>query len=95
MHKKLYIPVIILAFLSVGLELLSINLSGKIASDSIRVKKLQTSIATLNEENQILNSKVLDLTSFEMISSKAASLGFVEDHSYISLRAQSKLSYSQ
>jgi cell division protein FtsL len=95
MHRKLYIPILVLAFLAIGLELLSINLSGKIASDSITVKKLQTSIARLNEENQILNSKVLDQTSFEMIASKAASLGFIEDHSYISLRNQSNLSYSQ
>lgn len=95
MYKKLYFPVIILLIMAIGLELLNINLAGKLASDSVAVKKLQINIAKLDEENQILNSKVLDQTSFETISSKAASLGFVEDHAYISLRNQVKLSYSQ
>lgn len=80
---------------TVSLELLNIHLSGKLASDSVEVKKLQLSIAKLEEENQILNSKVLSQTSFEAVASKAAQLGFVEDHRYISLQSNSKLSYSR
>lgn len=95
MHKKLYIPVLLLAILTIGLELANIHLSGKLASDSVTVKKLQVNIANLEEHNQILNSKVLSQTSYETIASKAATLGFVEDHSYIYLRNQVKLSYSQ
>jgi cell division protein FtsL len=81
--------------LAVGLELLNIHLSGKLASDSMTVKKLQQSIAKLDEENQILNTKVLFETSFETISDKAKKLGFVVDHSYISLRNDTKLTYQQ
>lgn len=95
MHKTLFITVISLFLLAVGLELLNIHLSGKLASDSVNVKKLQQSIARLDEENQILNSKVLQETSFETISSKAKTLGFVEDHTYISLQTGTKLSYQQ
>lgn len=86
MHKKLYLPVVLLLLLTIGLELLSIHFSQKLASDSVMVKKLQTNIAKLDEENHILNSKVLSQTSFEVISQKASVLGYVEGPSYISLR---------
>jgi len=95
MNKILTVIVVILAISAVGLELLNIHLSSKLASDSVSVKKLQSSIALLDEENQILNSKVLDQTSFESISKKATLLGFVSNQSYVSLRSQVKLSYSQ
>lgn len=94
MHRKLYIPVLLLLIATIGLELLNIHLSGKLASDSVNVKKIQQNIAKLEEENQILNSKVLQETSFETISSKALAYGLVEDHKYIFLRNQ-KLSYSR
>ena len=94
MHKKLYIPVALLLLLTVGLELLSIHLSSKLASDSVSVKKLQDSIANLDEENHILNSKVLSQTSFEVLSEKAKLLGFAPEPTYISLR-QPKLTYTR
>lgn len=94
MHKKLYIPVVFLLIATIGLELLSINLSGKLASDGVRVKQLQNNIANLDEENHILNSKVLSQTSFESISEKAILLGFIEEPTYISLRPR-HLSYRQ
>ncbi len=94
MHKKLYIPVALLLLLTIGLELLSIHLSQKLASDSVMVKKIQSNIAKLDEENHILNSKVLSQTSFEVISQKATLLGYVEGPSYISLR-KPYLTYNQ
>ncbi len=94
MHKTLYIPVVILLISTICLELLSIHLSQKLASDSIIVRKLQESIANLDEENQILNAKLLNQTSFEEISKKAAMLGFSENPGYISLH-EPKFSYSR
>lgn len=94
MQKKLYIAVALLLVATIGLELLNIHLSGRLASNSITVRKLQDSIAKLNEENQILNSKVLAQTSFETVASKAASLGFEQRNQYISLRKQN-LSYTR
>lgn len=91
--KKIYTLVLLLALFTFCLELLNIHLSGKLASDSVNVRALQDRIASLNEKNQILNTKVLDLTSFEIIASKAGSLGFVSTHSYISLKNKVKLSY--
>ena len=94
MHKKLYIPVVVLLLLTIGLELLSIHLSQKLASDSVVVKKLQSNIAKLDEENHILNSRLLNQTSFEEISQKAKILGYVEGPAYISLR-KPNLTYHQ
>lgn len=94
MHKKLYLPVFLLLLTAIGLELLNIHFAGKLASDSVTVTKLQKNIATLSEQNQIIQSQVLSQTSFEMIASKAAALGFIENHNYISLH-QTKLSLSQ
>lgn len=95
MHRTLFITVFLLFLLALGLEIINIHLSGKLASDSVTVKKLQQSIALLDEENQILDSKVLQETSFETVSQKAKALGFVTDHSYISLRTDSKFTYQQ
>lgn len=78
-----------------GLGLLSIHLSSKLASDSVEVKNLQLSIDAMNEKNQIIQSKILQETSFETIASRAAELGFVEADHYISLQKNVKLSLSQ
>lgn len=94
LHRTLYLPVVILLLSTICLELLSIHLSQKLASDSISVKKLQDNIAKLDEENQILNAKLLDQTSFEEISKKATAMGFVESSGYISLH-EPKFSYSR
>lgn len=85
-HRTLYLPVVLLLLLTIGLELLSIHLSQKLASDSVVVAKLQANITKLNEENHILNTKLLKQTSFEELSSKAEALGFVENTDYISLQ---------
>lgn len=95
MHKKLYLSVIILAILAFGLEIVNIHLSSKLASDSVKARKIQDNIAAINEQNQILYTKVLDLTSFETLASRAAELGFVQSQRYISLGNQVKLSYSK
>ena len=95
MQKKLYIVVVLLSFVAFGLEMINVNLSGKLAADSVSIKKIQNDTALLEEENQILNTKVLQLTSFETIASRAAEMGFVQEPSYITLQNQVKLSYSQ
>lgn len=93
-HRNLYLPVVLLLLLTIGLELLSIHLSQKLASDSVVVTKLQENIAKLNEENHILNTKLLKQTSFEELATKAEALGFVENADYISLQ-EPRFTYSQ
>lgn len=93
--KKLYTLVIVVAIGAFVLELVNINLSGRLASNSVSVTKLQQSIARLDEQNQILQTQVLTLTSYENIASVAAGLGFVPATNYISLQNSVKLSYSR
>ena len=95
MLRQIYLSVVLLAVVALGLELVNIHLSSKLASDSVTVRKIKDNIAKLDEKNQILYSKVLELTSYEMVASKAADLGFEENHSYISLHNQTKFSYSR
>jgi cell division protein FtsL len=93
--KKLYSIVLMLGVVALVLEIVNVNLSSKLASDSIKVKNLQQNIASLNEKNALLYSKVLDLTSFDSLASRAAELGFVPSNSYITLSNQVNLSYSK
>lgn len=93
--RKLYIIIFILFLLAGGLEVLNINLSDKLASDGLTVRKIQENIDKIEEENQVLNVKVLELTAFETISSKAGQLGFVPAKSYLTLKNQTKFSFKQ
>lgn len=95
MNKKLYTIVILLIITAVGLELSNIHLSSKLASYSVNVGNIQKNIEKLNEENQILNSKVLELTSFDVLTKKAVAMGFIQDHDYVYLLNSDKLTYSQ
>lgn len=93
--KKLYTLGVFLGILAFGLQIVSINLSDKLAYDGLTVRKIQSNIDKIEEENQVLNVKVLGLTSFETISSKAGELGFVPAKDYITLKNQTKISYNQ
>lgn len=90
--KKIYLLIILLLVTASFLGLFNISLSSRLASDSVKVKKLQTNIDKLEEKNQILKSEVLEITSFEVLASRAAELGFVDATKYISLHKDSKLS---
>lgn len=92
--KKLYTIVLLLAIFTFGLELLNLHLADKLASAGVTVRKIQENIAKIEESNQVLNIKVLELASFETVSSKAISLGFIKTQSYISLKEQRKFSYN-
>lgn len=90
--KKLYILILLLAITAGALGLVQINLAGRLAADSVEVKKLQINIGKLEEKNQILNSQILEITAFEILASRAAELGFIEATNYISLHKDAKLS---
>ncbi len=93
--KKLYIFIVILGIFAIGLEVLNINLSDKLASDGLEVRKIQGNIDLIEEENQVLNIKVLEFTSFDTVSLKAKESGFVQAKNYITLNNQTKLSYKR
>ncbi len=85
--KKIYTFVLLLLFVAIALELFNLHLSGKIASNSIEVKRAQAEISQLQEKNETINSQVLSLASLETVSSRAAELGFVKNQSYIFLNS--------
>ncbi len=93
--KKIYFLIILLIVVTGFLGLVNIHLSTKLASDSVEVKKLQISIDNLEEKNQIINSKILEIASFETLASRAAELGFKDASNYISLHKNAKLSLKQ
>ena len=85
--KKIYTFILILAAFAGILELFNLHLSGKIASDSVEVKKIQKNIAELEEKNEVLNSQVLSYASLETVASRAADLGFATAQNYIFLNS--------
>lgn len=95
MKRKIYLSIIVLSITALVLELVNIHLSGRIASDSVAVKIIQERIGKQAERNQIMQSKVLELTSFENVASRAGELGFKEADSYISLHKSIKVAFNR
>lgn len=83
--KYIYLIIVILALFSGALELFNLHLSSQLASDSVEVREMQASLQKYHEKNEILTSQILDYSSFDKLASKAATLGFKESRSYISL----------
>lgn len=77
--------IVILIAVAVFLEGVHIFLSNRLAANSIFVESLKKESATLEEEDQSLTGRVLEKTSYEYISSRAAALGFVTQSNFISL----------
>lgn len=82
---KTLLVVLLVVFLM--LSVVNIFITNKITLESLSATKTRNEIAKLQEQNAILSSEILGYTSFEVISSKAASLGFHEEKDFISLYA--------
>lgn len=84
--KKINVLVLFLVLSTTILQGVNVYLSNRLAANSIDASTLQKKISALNEQNQILETKILEASSLEHIASKAASLGFVSNSkNYISL----------
>lgn len=84
--KKINTLVLLLVLSTIILQGVNVYLSNKLAANSIDASDLQKKISSLQEKNQILETKILEATSLDYIASRAASLGFVNDNkNYISL----------
>lgn len=81
--KGIYRFILVLFVIALGLEIVNVFISNKVASQSISVTKINTKIAQLKEENMILSSQVLSYTSYEAVSKKAELLGFARDRNTI------------
>lgn len=82
--KTLIVVLVVVFFILSGINIFITN---KITLESISATKIRTEIAKLQESNEVLSSEVLGYTSYEVISSKAAALGFHEEKEFISLYA--------
>lgn len=79
--------IVFLVIVLIVLQGINIFLENRISLESIKSSKLRKEIAIVQERNELLNSQVVQYSSFDMISSRAAELGFVEAKEAISLFA--------
>lgn len=89
--KKLYLSAIILILGIIGVEGLYLTQANTLASESVRAEELKAEISELEERNQILESEVLSRSSLQLVSSRAAEMGFEKPNEFISLKDMSQL----
>lgn len=83
--KLTKVLIVVLIILTITLEVVNIYLSNKVAVDSLQATQLQKKIDQFEDKNVHLRSELLEYTSYEVISSRAATLGFVEPKDFITL----------
>lgn len=94
--KKIYLVLLLfLASVTLLLEMVNIYLSNKVAADSISATKINVELKKIADENIVLKSELLHLSSFEMISSRAADLGFVQPKYTISLSSPVQVAFER
>lgn len=93
--KKLHGVIIGLLVITLFLEGVNIFLSNSLTSDSIAATKLRDEIAVIDETNQNIRSEILEFTSFDNVSSRAALLGFIESKDTISLDSPVEVATAQ
>lgn len=79
------LSVIVLAVFALVTQGTVIFISNTQASDSISATGLSAKIETIQEANIDLESKILALSSYDTISSRAAELGYKDTSDFISI----------
>lgn len=87
--------IVLLAIVAIVLETGNIYLSNIQAVGSISASKQQVAISQVSEENGNLATEVMQLSSLETVSSRAAGLGFVEAKEVISLATPQQLAFKK
>ncbi|MBI2195837.1 MAG: hypothetical protein HYU48_02225 [Candidatus Levybacteria bacterium] len=59
------------------LSIARISVANRISTSGLEVKNIEDQVAALRKENLILQEKLLTVSSFTQIASKAAKLGFM------------------
>lgn len=93
--KKLYIIIVGLIMLTLTLEGIDIYLSNSLSTQSLSASKYRTRIDELDEQNIALKAQLLRLTSYDVISSSAASIGFIQPKNVLSVKSQPHLAVSR
>ncbi len=73
-------PALIIAiqiFVIILLSVVRISVSNRISTSGIAIAGMEDQVASLKKDNLILQEKLLTISSFTQIASKAAEIGFV------------------
>ena len=84
MKKIIAVLILVTAVLEIG----NIYLSNIQAVGGIDASRLQVEIASIAEENGNLKTEVMQLSSLDMVASRAGELGFIETKEVITLTPQ-------
>lgn len=84
-----------LVILIAGLVLVRIALSSMFSVDGIVMAKMNEQIAVLDKENMLMKEQIYTASSYTQIASDAATMGFVEENSQISLSNASSIAIRQ
>lgn len=66
-----------LVFVILVLSVVRISVANRIATSGIELQSIEAQVASLRKENLILQEKLLTVSSFTQIASRAGELGFV------------------
>lgn len=86
-RKVFFLMAILIFFLGVVNIIFSCNL----ATSGEKLRSLKTEIQKLEKNNQDLEKKVVDLSSYAVLSQRANQLGFVKTSSIVYLEGQTSL----
>lgn len=75
----------ILSFAVIVLQIAQVYIANKVSEESISNSKIQKAISDYEEKNALLKAEILKNSTYESISSRAATLGFSNAHNIISL----------
>ncbi len=93
--KKIYIFALSLLAVIITVEALYLAQSSAIDSESLRAGEIRVALLEVDEENQILESRILSYSSLLVISSRAAELGFVRPREFIALKDYNSIALKQ
>lgn len=84
MKKSLFFINFII-FIIITLSVIQVVVSNSLSTKGVLLSQLEDEIRIYKKENSLIREKVLVMSSFTNIASKAGELGFVEDKSQIVL----------
>lgn len=78
-----------------GLVMIRIVLSSMFSVDGITLANIEAHISHLDRENMLMKEKIYTASAYTTIASDAATMGFVEEKSQITLSGSSPIAIKQ
>jgi cell division protein FtsL len=95
MKKLKKLTIFILIFFALITQVIKIYVSNSAALDSIEASKLEEQVNLLSETNTEIRNEVLSLSSYNLVASKAAALGYKDPRDIISIYDPVKVAVSR